>query len=129
MQTIKRYDVTCPTNPWVDWEREWSLNFHDSVLVSVFFRHSELVVVFLSIAIVSQVRAWSRSLRVHLVVGMTKLVLFHDQTQDSFRSHHVLFLLELSPVHGTLYALSQVDFVRISVDTRIDVLQHVCVGT
>ena len=35
---------------------------------------------------------------------------------------NVLFLLELSPVHGTLYALSQVDFVCISDDTRIDVL-------
>ena len=39
---------------------------------------------------------------------MTKLAHFLDQTQDSFRSHHVLVLLELSPVHGTLYALSQV---------------------
>ena len=53
---------------------------------------------------------------------MTVMALFQDQTQDSFRSHHVLFLLELSPIHGTLYALSQVDFVRISDDTRIHVL-------
>ena len=58
---------------------------------------------------------------------MTKLTLFRDQTQDSFRSHHVLFLLELSPAHGKLYALSQVDFVRISDDTRIDVL-HIGLG-
>ena len=43
-----------PTNPWVDWEREWSLNFHDSVFVSVFLRHSELVVF---LAIVSQMCA------------------------------------------------------------------------
>ena len=34
-----------PTNPWVDWERASLLNFHDSVLVTVFLRHSELVVV------------------------------------------------------------------------------------
>ena len=54
---------------------------------------------------------------------MTKLALFRDQTQDSFRSHHVLFLLELSPSHGKLYALSQVDFVRVSDDTRVDVLR------
>ena len=114
--------LTYPTNPWVDWEREWSLNFHDSVLVSVFLRHSELVVVFLANAIVSQVCAWSRSVQIHSVDGMTKLALFLDQTQDSFRSHHVLFLLELSLVHGTLNALSQVDFARISDDTRIDVL-------
>ena len=53
--------LTYPTNPWVDWEREWLLNFHDSVLVSVFLRHSELVVVFLANAIVSQACAWSRS--------------------------------------------------------------------
>ena len=58
---------------------------------------------------------------------MTKLALFLDQTQDSFRSHHVLFLLELSPVHGTLYALSQVDLVRISDATRVDVL-HIVPG-
>ena len=32
-------------------------------------------------------------MQVHSVVGMTKLALFLDQTQDSFRSHHVLFLL------------------------------------
>ena len=60
-------------------------------------------------------------------VGMKKLALFLDQTQDSFRSHHVLFLLEMSPVRGTLYALSQVDFVRISDDNRIDVL-HIVPG-
>ena len=68
-----------PTNPWVDWERERSLNFHDSVFVSVFLRHSELVFVFPANAIVSQVCAWSRSVQVHPVVGMTKLALFHDQ--------------------------------------------------
>ena len=107
--------LTYPTNPWVDWEREWSLNFHDSVLVTVFLRHSELVVVFL---------ARNRFTSLCRAVGMTKLALFLDQTQDSFRSHHVLFLLELSPVHGTLYALSQVDFVRISDDTRIERASH-----
>ena len=53
---------------------------------------------------------------------MTKLALFHDQTQDSFRSHLVLFLLELSTAHGKLYAMSQVDFVCVSDDTCIDVL-------
>ena len=68
---------------WVDREREWSLNFHDSVFVSVFHRHSELVV-FLANEIVSQVCAWWRSVQVHSVVGMTKLALFHDQAQDLF---------------------------------------------
>ena len=58
---------------------------------------------------------------------MTTLALLLDQTQDSFRSYLVLLLLELSPVPGTLYALSQVDFVRISDDTRIDVL-HIVPG-
>ena len=101
---------------------QWSLNVHDSEFVSVFLRHSKFVIVFLADAIVSQVCAWSRSVQVHSVVGTTKLALFHDQTQDSFRSHLVLFLLELSTAHGKLYALSQVDFVRISDDTRIDVL-------
>ena len=47
--------LTYPTNLWVDSEREWLLNFHDSVLVTAFLRHSELVVVFLANAIVSQV--------------------------------------------------------------------------
>ena len=103
--------LTCPTNPWVDWEREWSLNFHGSVFVSVFLRHSELV---FSLQTQSFHRcAWSGSAQVHSVGGMTKLALFHDQTQDSFRSHHVLFVLELSPAHGKIYALSQVDFVHV----------------
>ena len=97
------------------------------MLVSVFLRHSEPVVVFLAKANVSQVCAFSVSVQVHSVVGMTKLTLFHNQTQDSFRSQRVLFLLELSPVHGTLYALSQVDFVLISDHTRIDVL-HIVPG-
>ena len=70
--------LTYPTNPWVDWERERLLNFHDSVLVSVFLRHSELVVVSLANEIVSQVCA----VQVPSVVGMTKLALFLDQTQD-----------------------------------------------
>ena len=91
------------TDPWIGCQLDWSL-------------------VFLASAIVSQVCAWSRSVQIQSEVGMTKLALFHDQTQDSFRSHHVLFLLELSPTHGKLYALSQVDFVRSSDDTRIDVL-------
>ena len=41
-------------------QHECLLNFHDSVLVTVFLRHSELVIVFLADAIVSQVCAWSR---------------------------------------------------------------------
>ena len=72
--------LTDPTNPWVDQEREWLLNFHESVLVTVVLRHSELVVVFLANAIVPQVCAWSRSVQVHSVVGMTKLALLFHQT-------------------------------------------------
>ena len=56
---------------------------------------------------------------------VAQLALFRDQTQDSFHSHQVLLLLELSQVRGKLYALSQVDFVLISNDTRDDVLHIV----
>ena len=59
---------------------------------------------------------------------MTKLALFHGQTQDSFHSGHVLLLPELSRVRGKLDPLLYVNFVHISDDTRIDVLHIIPTG-
>ena len=69
---------------------------------------------------------WSRSVHWRLMsIGMTQLALFLDHTQDWDHSRQVLLLPELSQVREKFYVLLQVDFVRTSDDTRIDVLHVV----
>ena len=69
---------------------------------------------------------WSRSVHWRLMsIGMTQLALFLDHPQDWAHSRQVLLLPELSQVREKFYVLLQVDFVRTSDGTRIDVLHVV----
>ena len=98
-----------PTNPWVDWEREWLLGFRDSERVV------SLPEANVSRVCVREKCVRSRSVHFRLtLMGITQLALFHGQTQDSVHSQQVLLLPALSQVRDKLYVLSQVDFVRIS---------------